>query len=167
MTEYKRRVLMVYPYAIWKLQARHVMWDRIEELTPRSKTGDFTVAIQSLPNKMDQFTLFRDWLEELKGKEFIPQDTQIYVVSPFISEVYPRCYSTSGKRNKNRDHTKDYHTFHCKTCGHSGNRHSTAARVAALSMRKAMEGIPYRLPSIVRCFHYRRRSDGRGPSVQV
>lgn len=142
MQEYNRRVLMVYLYAIWKSKARHVSWDGLEGLTTRGKKGDFAVAIQYLPNHLAQFELFREWLDDLKLLELIPQATQIHLVSPFTSEVCPLCYSSSGKLNKNRDKTTDYHAFKCKTCGYTGNRHSTAAMVEAISIKKAIEGIP-------------------------
>jgi hypothetical protein len=114
MQEYNRRVLMVYLYAIWQAHARHVAWDGIEGLTPRGKKGAFAVAVQSLPNNRDQFALFQDWLEDLKHLKLLSQETQIHVVSPFTSEVCPRCYAKSGKRTKNRDKTTAYHEFKCK-----------------------------------------------------
>jgi hypothetical protein len=142
MREANRRVLMVYLYAIWQAQARHVAWDGIEGLTPRGKKGAFAMAIQSLPNNRDQFALFRDWLDDLKHLELLPPEIQIHVVSPFTSQVCPLCYARSGRRNKNRDVTTGYHEFRCKICGHTGNRHSTAAMVEAIAMKKAIEGIP-------------------------
>jgi predicted RNA-binding Zn-ribbon protein involved in translation (DUF1610 family) len=140
MREYNRRGLMVYLYAIWKARARHVTWDGIEGLSPKGKKGDFAVAVQSLPNNRDQFTLFHDWLDDLKSREFLSPETQIHVVSPFTSEVCPRCYAKLGKRNKNRDKTTAYHEFKCKECGYMGNRHSTAAMVEAINVKHIVEG---------------------------
>jgi hypothetical protein len=140
--EANRRVLMVYLYAIWQAQARHVAWDGLEGLTPRGKKGAFAVAIQSLPNNLEQFALFSEWLDDLKSLELLPQEIQVHVVSPFTSEVCPLCYAKSGQRNKNRAKTTGYHEFKCRNCGYEGNRHSTAAMVEAISIKQAVEGIP-------------------------
>jgi hypothetical protein len=142
MQEANRRVLMVYLYAIWQAQARHVAWDGIEGLTPRGKKGDFAVAIQYLPNRLDQFDLFCDWLADLQSLDLVSPETQVHVVSPFTSAVCPFCYANSGKRKKNRLKGTSYHEFQCKICGYTGNRHSTAAMVEAIDMKIAIEGPP-------------------------
>lgn len=141
-TEANRRLVMVYLYAIYQTRAQHVAWDRIEGLNSRGKKGDFAVAVQSLPNNQEQFTLFRDWVADLQQLEFLPPATQIHPVSPYTSAVCPHCYARTGKRKRTRVNRTAYHAFECRICGHSGNRHSTAAMVEAIDMKIAVEGLP-------------------------
>ena len=141
MKEYNQRVLMMYLYAIYKSNARHASWDGIEGITTRGKKKGFAISIQYLPNNLDQFKIFCEWLDDLKFKELIDENTKIHLVSPYTSAVCPKCYSNSGKLNKNRDKRVDYHEFKCKKCGFVENRHSSAAMVEAISVKIAVEGI--------------------------
>ena len=132
---------MVYLYAIYKSNTRHASWDGIEGITTRGKKKNFAISVQYLPNNLDQFKIFCEWLDDLKFKELIDENTKIHLVSPYTSAVCPKCYSKSGKLNKNRDKGADYHEFKCKKCGFEENRHSSAAMVEAISVKIAVEGI--------------------------
>ena len=132
---------MVYLYAIYKSNARHASWDGIEGITTRGKKKNFAISVQYLPNNLDQFKIFCEWLDDLKFNELIDVNTKIHLTSPYTSAVCPKCYSKSGKLNKNRNKRTDYHEFKCKKCGFAENRHSSAAMVEAISVKIAVEGI--------------------------
>ena len=141
MQTMKRQALMLYLYAGYRTGAKYFAWDGVQGISPRYKKGKLATAITYMPNRIDLYDNFISWASDLKIQGDLSNYRSTEVVSSFTSQVCGDCFAVSGKMNKTLLKVDLYDKMICKNCGKIVNRHSNAARVSALLLKKKHQAV--------------------------
>ncbi len=136
MKEIKRQALMIYLFIAYKTGGSHLSWDSIGGLSTKGTSGALAQAITYLPKQKAHFDIFRQWAEDLKRQDFLPNYEDTTPVSSFTSQVCAFCFQQTGTITKTLVKGLPYDQFRCKKCGKTSNRHSNSAQTSALLLEQ-------------------------------
>jgi len=123
--EMKLQSLMVYLFAAFRAKAKYLSWDSIGGISTRGKKGTLAQAVTYLPKRKVLYDIFRKWASDLHEAGLLPSYRDTIPVRPFTSSICGECMKPGLRQGAT------YDDIICPHCGHVGNRHSNAARVAA------------------------------------
>lgn len=98
----KRHVLMLYFFIAYKSKAKYLLWDSIDGISPRNKSGTLANRITYLPKRKEFFDIFKELAQDLIDQDYLIQLKAIIPITSFTSQVCYDYFASTGKMNKTR-----------------------------------------------------------------
>jgi hypothetical protein len=137
-TSYKREMLMLYMYCMFRVKCEHASWDAIEGITTRGTRGTLATAITNMPKHERLYNELKEWARDLKDMGILEHFIDVIPVTPYTSKTCASCLHSTGKENKSLKCTSSYHVMKCSACGQVIIRHVNSSRVSAINLRSTI-----------------------------